>query len=442
MQPSIPRSETLDEQLDTFPRLADSGVSVRAPEVKFPYYIAPHLLAHRVLGEGGTAVVFEALHARLKVWVAVKVLKVSGPEAAEARARMQREAELCARIDSPRIPRIFDVDTFGDGTPYLVMEQVHGRPLDRVFAEGPLDVDLACSIICEVLEAIGELHGAGIVHRDVKPSNLIVEDSATDTLRIRVLDLGIAKPLATNPRHGRSPVLTLRGTLLGTPHYMASEQLLGGEVDERTDLHAVGVMLYECLAGKPPFAGDSVGDVIAAVLRDELTPLDQVRSDVPERLQRIVERAMQRDPDLRYPSAAAMADALRAFQASQRAPSHSYAVEVPPARLRSVVKEAPPRGQRWQRSENALWATRALDSMPPVVPAPQPFGSRRWLVPLLALAGAGAAIAGSWSASLPEPRAQAATLTGGPALIETLQTSRPAQIEPPRGSGGDTISPD
>jgi len=427
---SIPDPETLDEQLDTFPRLVDSGVSVRAPDVKFPYYIAPHLLAHRVLGEGGTAVVFEALHTRLKVRVAVKVLKVSGPGAAEARERMQREAELCARIDNPRIPRIFDVDTLRDGTPYVVMEEVHGRPLDQVMAHGPLDIDLACEIICEVLEAIGELHSAGIVHRDVKPSNLILEDNATQTLRVRVLDLGIAKPLAPDPLDKSSPSLTLSGTLLGTPHYMASEQLVGGEVDGRTDLYAVGVMFYECLAGRPPFDGDTAGQVIAAAMRHEVTPIEHLRSDVPEGLQKIVERAMQQDADLRYPSTAAMFDEVRAFQASQLALPGSHAALLSPSLVPSVVQVTPPKGAHVQRSENALWATRALDSFPPSSPGRRPLRPRAWFIGALALIGAGIAMA--WPATLAEPHVPAAAVTGGSAPVVTAPAPLRALTEPPR----------
>ncbi len=427
----IAEAEALDEQLVTFRRMVGSGVSVRALDVKFPYYIAPHLLVHGVLGEGGTAVVFDALHTRLKVRVAVKVLKVSGPGATEARERMQREAELCARIDNPRIPRIFDVDTLSDGTPYVVMEAVHGRPLDEVLAAGPLDVDLACGIACEVLEAIGELHSAGIVHRDVKPSNLILEDNATQTLRVRVLDLGIAKPLATDPHRADSPALTLSGTIVGTPHYMAMEQLLAGEVDERTDLYAVGVMLYECLAGRPPFVGDTVAEVIAAAMRHEVTPLDQLRHDVPESLQRIVACAMQQDAGLRYPSTGAMSDELRAFQASRRAPAASHAAQMLATLLPSVIRLAPFREQRAQRSENALWATRALGSLPP----PARRGRRRlrtrmWLGGMLALVAAALALA--WPAPVTEPPVPRAAVPPKSAAVVNAPVPARSLTERPR----------
>ncbi len=432
----LPESETLDEQLDTFPRLVDSGVSLRAPNVTFPYYIAPHLLAQRVLGEGGTAVVFEALHTRLKVRVAVKVLKISGPGASEARERMQREAELCARIDNPRIPRIFDVDTLRDGTPYVVMESVHGRPLDQVLADGPLEVDLACTITCEVLEAIGELHSAGIVHRDVKPSNLILEDNATQTLRVRVLDLGIAKPLTSDPHGVCSPALTLSGTLVGTPHYMAMEQLLAGEVDGRTDLYAVGVMLYECLAGRPPFEGETVSEVIAAAMRHQVTPLDQLRHDVPERLQQIIQCAMQQDAALRYPSTGAMFDELRAFQASQRAPS-----QVAPALVPLVIEVAPFREQRVQRAENALWATRALDSLPPPPPARgrRPFRPRAWLAGVVTLVAAALTIA--WPAPVAEPRIPKAAVPRKSASDTSPPVPAHSLTERPRVTGLRLVEP-
>ncbi len=427
MSVPVREHEAVDDQLQTFPRLADSGVSVRGPEVTFPYLIAPHLLAQRLLGEGGTAVVYEALHTRLKVRVAVKMLKLSGAEAASARERMQREAELCARIDNPRIPRIYDVDTLPDGTPYVVMEEVHGRPLDELLDKGPLDVDLACAIICEVLEALGELHSAGIVHRDVKPSNLILEDNATESLRIRVLDLGIAKPLGPDLSSGGAARLTLSGTLLGTPHYMSNEQLLGGDVDERTDLYAAGVMLYEILAGKTPFNGDSVSQVLAAALRDEPVPLRQLRLDVPLRLEEIVTRAMQRELTARYQSAAAMLEDLRAFQTSEKAwPRDAPTLLVQPATNEAnsgaIMPEPRP-------AEDARKAAPALHSLPPAAHPQRTKRTRIWggvgLVAVCALAGL------AWPSDLGEPPVGAPTSANLTLTQSPKPTAQPALTEPP-----------
>jgi serine/threonine protein kinase len=226
--------------------------------------LPPHLQIRKVLGQGGTAVVYEALHTRLNVRVAVKVLAAGSPHEAEGRERLLREAELYARLSDPRFPRVYDVDELPDGTPFVVMEFIEGKTLAEVLMFGPLELELVYVIAREILEALIEIHQVGIVHRDIKPSNILLEGAEGEEMRVRLVDFGIAKSVLKGPSDSQ---LTQQGTMLGTPHYMAPEQITAQELDERVDIYAVGVVLYELLSGRMPFDGPTVGEVIAAAAR-------------------------------------------------------------------------------------------------------------------------------------------------------------------------------
>jgi serine/threonine-protein kinase len=399
----LQRESLFSANLDTVPQ-KEATTSFDADWARqLPRRIAPHLVARKVLGEGGTAIVFGAFHTRLKLQVAVKILKLEGESSSEAALRMHREAELCARLDSPRFPRIYDVDTLPDGTPYVVMEEVHGRPLDELLSHGPLDLDLAVAIVCEVLEGLCELHAAGVIHRDIKPSNLILEEDPSGSFRVRMLDLGIAKsmndanspdPLGSHP--GVS--LTQRGCLLGTPHYMSSEQLMGAPVDQRTDLYSVGVLLYEILSGRLPFQGETAGSVIAAALRDVPESIRVLRPDLPEELEYIVTKAMDRDRAQRFSSASEMLIALRGlspqrlstrpqprgFDSALRAFDSSLQNfdDLPTSELHRPAPELHVTDSAQQ------WAARALHSVPPEPPKPaRLWASRGVLAACAVLAG-------------------------------------------------------
>jgi serine/threonine-protein kinase len=273
----------------------------------YPRQLAPHLELRRVLGEGGSSIVFEAFHTRLKVPVAVKLLSVRGSIAEQAKIRLLREAELYALLDDPRIPRVYDVDELPNGTPFVVMEFVPGRSLEALLGNGPLSPRRAVTIAQEVLAALAYVHTRGVLHRDVKPANVLLLETE-DKCQVRLVDFGIAKVFADAPESGGP--LTQQGTLVGTPHYMAPERLLGEESDEKSDVYSVGVMLYEMLSGSAPFSGPTLGEVIAAVLRDDARPLHQACPHVSVALSNIVACAMHRDPAARHASAEVMLRAL------------------------------------------------------------------------------------------------------------------------------------
>ena len=282
--------------------------------------IGDHLVVRGVLGEGGTAVVYEALHTRLGASVALKIVDVSEEYMEGARARLLREAHVCASLEDPHVPRIYDVGALDDGTPYVVMERVSGRTLESVLTQGALPLDIAVHIIEDLLSAVEAIEKAGIVHRDIKPPNIILQPNPEGTLRVRLMDFGVSKAVESNPdQSGQgNPKLTQQGAIVGTPHYMAPEQIIGPTVDTRADLYAVGVVAYEMIAGRTPFEGQTTGEVVAAVLHTRPLPLRKLREVHPE-IEEWVERAMSPRRTDRFASARIMREALREAYLEHRA---------------------------------------------------------------------------------------------------------------------------
>jgi len=290
-----------------------------------------HLIVRSVLGKGGSATVFEALHERLGSLVALKVMDVEPQYARDAAARLEREAQVCAAIDDPRIPKIYDVGRLKDGTPYIVMEKVSGRTLDELLDDGPLSAPAALAIVRELLNAMRAVHRVGVVHRDIKPANVIAQVAEDGVYRVRLMDFGVSKEICARVSN---PAITHQGALVGTPHYMAPEQMSDEGVDERTDVYAAGVLLYELLAGRVPFDGESTAEVMAAVMRHSHVPLSTWCPDASPGLIGLVERAMSHRPADRFATAREMRDALDALNALD-APSTETLPPEPPSRPRT-----------------------------------------------------------------------------------------------------------
>jgi serine/threonine protein kinase len=263
-----------------------------------------------VLGEGGTGVVYAAQHAILRRQVAVKMSHVTGPHSQDARMRLQREAQLCASVRDPHVPRIYALDQLADGSPYVVMEKVEGVPLASYLATTLPSLRMACQIAIDLLRGLAAVHRAGIVHRDVKPSNVIVNLAGT-VPRITLIDFGIGKVVRT---HHAQLNLTRRGEILGTPLYMAPEQILEGAVDHRADIYAAGTVLYEMLAGKAPYAAPSVAEIFVGVLRDEVPDLQATMPNIPSALMEVVRTALSKAPSQRYQTPEDMLAALEPLE--------------------------------------------------------------------------------------------------------------------------------
>jgi eukaryotic-like serine/threonine-protein kinase len=261
--------------------------------------------AEKRLGSGGMAEVWCAEDDVLGRRVALKLLGSRFAEDDEFRERFRREARAAAGLTHPNIVGIFDRGDW-DGTPYIAMELVDGRTLkDLVRERGPLPPDVATNIMLQILSALGYAHRRGIVHRDVKPDNILFDEDENAV----ITDFGIA----TARFHGR---LTGTGRAMGTPHYMSPEQAMGKMVDGRSDLYAVGVMLYEMLLGFPPFDGADSYSVGYKHVHEAPVAPDVVDSRTPKALAEIVMRCLAKNPADRYQRGNDLADALIGYLAA------------------------------------------------------------------------------------------------------------------------------
>lgn len=247
----------------------------------------------REIGGGGMGTVYEAEDTRLRRRVAVKLLPPEYSRDRRAKERFLREAEAAAKVDHPNLCTVHDVGE-SEGRLYIVLSFYEGETLRERIRRGPLPVAEAREIAIQVARGLARAHEAGIVHRDIKPGNVILPRRG----EAKILDFGIAR------LEGDDASLTRTGASWGTPAYMSPEQARGERVDGRTDIWSLGVMLYEMLAGRRPFGGESMEAVISAILTQEPEPLERVRPEVPPELALMVERALARHPSERYASAA------------------------------------------------------------------------------------------------------------------------------------------
>ncbi len=256
----------------------------------------------RQLGHGAMGDVFLAHHADLGHPVAVKVLNRRAADEPNGVQRFLNEAKAVAQVNHENIARVIDCDVLNDGTPYIVLEYVDGVVLrDLLSQRAPLPFEEAVALMLDVLAGLAAAHAKGIVHRDVKPENIRVMPNG----RAKILDFGVAKWLSSP-----TPALTEQGALVGTPQYMAPEQIEDLPLDGRCDVYAVGVTLYECVTGRRPFEGATLLDLLRQQV-DAAPPWPHaLRPDVTPELETVILRALEKSPARRFESAAAMADAL------------------------------------------------------------------------------------------------------------------------------------
>jgi eukaryotic-like serine/threonine-protein kinase len=279
----------------------------------------------RVVGKGGMGHVLSAMHLELDQRVAIKLILPGRESDRRGTQRLLREARAAARIKSEHVVRVLDVVSAGETPAYIVMEYLEGEDLaGRLSRRGWLGIEETVSLIVQACEAVGEAHQRGIVHRDLKPSNLFLIDNAGRADFVKVLDFGISK---LDDRTSDS--LTQSHALLGSPMYSAPEQLRSShDVDLTADIWSLGVILYECAAGKRPFTGQTLGQLCTQILEAKPTPLGKLRRDLPDGFERIVMRCLEKEPSRRYQSVAELVSALRAFQPVSAAACLGYLASV------------------------------------------------------------------------------------------------------------------
>ncbi len=321
------------------------------------------------LGAGGMGEVWRAEDKKLLRHVAIKILPSQLAADAEWKERFLREARTVAQLNHPNITSIYSIDEQAD-TLFIVMELVDGESLANMIAHGPLVPADAVRVAAHVCDGLGEAHEKGIVHRDIKPDNILISKKV-----VKILDFGIAKHIGGTA----DPKLTQGGMVMGTPHYMSPEQALGRNVDARTDIFSLGTVLYEMLSGNRPFTGDAATQILLQIVMQEPRDISVAAFGITPDLAQIVRRCMAKQPDDRYQTCAELRAALA--NALRDDPTRAAHSQVPTISTRAT----PPPPPRRLGSPQPAQSTPPRPSPPPAPstpphPAPLPDGARRALV--------------------------------------------------------------
>lgn len=281
------------------------------------------------LGAGGMGEVWRAEDTKLLRQVAIKILPEQLAKDEEWKERFLREARTVAQLNHPNIAGIYSIDQQGD-TLFIAMELIEGESLATVMSRGPMIPADSVRVAVHVADGLSEAHSKGIVHRDIKPDNIILSPRY-----VKVLDFGIAKQVGGTA----DPALTQGGMVMGTPHYMSPEQALGRAVDARTDIFSLGVVLYEMLSGTKPFLGDAITEVLLKIVMSEPRDIAAAAFGITPALASVVRRCMQKDPDARYRTC----DDLRAalVMSLKDEPSRARQSHVPTIAVRASDGHAP-----------------------------------------------------------------------------------------------------
>ncbi len=321
------------------------GTTLRAAEIGASLIgnvVADRYLVTELLGEGGMGKVYLARHVRLPRDAAIKILHPSMVRDPAAVSRFNREASNASRIEHEAVARVFDFGETNDGLVYLAMEYVPGRTLKQLLAQdGPLPMPQTVSLVRQIAAGLDAAHRLQIVHRDLKPDNILVRNDTSDGLQCKIVDFGIAKAVGAGEK-----ALTRTGFVVGTPEYMSPEQLLGEDIDHRSDVYALALVAYRCLTGDTPFDSNTADRGMMARLMNEPRPLAVVRPEMSwsDAVQAVIVEGLERDPAKRPASAGAFARALtEAAVAEAPAAPKAPAAKAPPAvAAKAAAKKTPP----------------------------------------------------------------------------------------------------
>lgn len=271
----------------------------------------------RMLGQGGMGAVYEGENLRIRRRVAIKLLHENVSSQAEAVARFEREAQAAARIGSDHICEVLDLGVLADGTRYMVMEYLEGETLGmRIERIGKMGPDVTVPILVQVLEGLGAAHAVGIIHRDLKPDNVFILPSKAGIPNfVKVLDFGVSK---FSPLSGEEMSMTRTGAVVGTPYYMSPEQARGASpIDHRTDIYAMGVLLYQATTGQVPFDAATFNELLFKIALEMPRPPQHFAPDIDPDFAAIIQKAMAREQTQRYQSCAEFKDALLAWSSTR-----------------------------------------------------------------------------------------------------------------------------
>jgi len=420
----------------------------------------------RRIGAGGMGDVFEAVHGAIGKRVAIKCLHPELTKDATILARFRREAEAAAAVGHRGIVEVFDVGTSEDGAPYLVMEMLQGHSLGALLdARGRLEVAEAAYVVCQALSALSAAHEAGIVHRDLKPDNIFVVDTGTPLAAVKLLDFGISRIIGGQGVESVTRV-TEAGAAIGTPAYMSPEQCRGElDIDHRTDLYAMGVVLYRCVTGVSPFEAPNYNALMQRIISAPPTAPRAVRPEVPEGLERAILRAMAKDRAERQADAATMLAEVLPFVDERAAiaipaprprvshalplgtaeegkeagvapqPGAEAAVDAPPSGLETTVPSRPagraePAGREGTGSPPQIPPTRIVAPEPRGGAAARRRGAIRWRVAVVLLLAS--LVAGLGALALRARRSDRDPADSGP-------RGEPVVVAPPN-TGGQTLA--
>lgn len=366
------------------------------------------------IARGGMGYIVAATHAKLGTKVALKFLRPDYLDKPAVVERFVHEARAAAQLRSENVCRVWDVETTADGVPYMVMELLEGRDLQSIIKMAPLDAATAAHYVLQACNAIAEAHGLGIVHRDIKPANLYRTYRADGTTLIKVLDFGVAKVQPKDEDHG----LTQTQTVMGSPGYMSPEQLRSSKnVDPRTDIWSLGVVLYELVVGTRPWVAESVTELALKVAHDPMTPMPAI---VDAGYVAVVERCLRKERDERFADIAELATALAPFAerggdlaggvsrvlgATSTGPLARIAPEPPaPAAPPTIASEAVPTTLR--TASGIVSPVTSLRRRPPLLALGAGAALVVAIVVVLSLRGGDGVQSAADTVDLPEPPAQ------------------------------------
>jgi serine/threonine-protein kinase len=310
-------------------------------------------VVERVIGAGGMGVVVAVKHRDLQELYAMKFMLPAALANEQAVDRFVREARAAAKLKSEHVAKVHDVGRLENGSPYMVMEHLTGRDLEATLqVQGPLTPDVAATYVLQACDAIAEAHEAGIVHRDLKPANLFLTKRANGSPCIKVLDFGISKSISEEQMNS----MTKTSAIMGSPYYMSPEQMRSSKnVDGRTDIWALGVILYQLSTGRVPFPGETITEVCSGVLADEPASLTSFPG-IPEAFDGIVRRCLQKNPATRFANARELASALAVVAGASPGTSGlnlQVAGALPGARAGTVAMQGPPPGLSAQLAKSS-----------------------------------------------------------------------------------------